>query len=105
MESFIHGHIDTGFGQISGAGKSCRTGSDNGRLFTRRLKIGSLIPTAPDGEVGNKSFQTPDCNRVHLASDNAGRFALYLLGTDTAADRRQSVGVLENFVRLPQVFE
>ena len=109
VQGLEYGDLDPLGRQISGNGQAARPGTDGCDLDIFP-KHGTIV--AP-GEgiagvlgiigIGHKPFQTPDGNGFARGIEFAMPLALVLLGTDTAAHRRQAVGVLDDPVGLVDI--
>ncbi len=91
MKGFKDGHLMSFKDQIPGHRQTGGTGTDHGHSFAGG---GGLFrefefPLGPL-PIGSKAFQPADGHRFFLLAQDAQGLALALLGTDPAADGRQT---------------
>ncbi len=99
VKRFKNGHIIAHFAKVTGAGQTCGAGADHRNAVTvgfgsNRLGLvllGHVI-------VCHKAFETSDADRFPLQAADALGLTLLLLGTHTAADRRQRVGAGDDVI-------
>ena len=89
MKRLKNGHIIAHFGEISRAGKTCRSGTDYGYLFTLLFRSAFRLNAVFSGPVSHIALQLSNGNGLSLDASDALSFALALLRADAAADGRQ----------------
>src|SRR3972149_610951 len=72
-------------------------------LARRRPDPGDLDVPGDALEVGDEPFEAPDGHRLPLLPEDARHFALFLLGADAAAHRRERIGLLDFPRRLDEL--
>ena len=93
VEGFENGHVITHLAKITRTGQTGRAGTDHRDAVAvglGRSRLGLIL--LRHVIVRYKAFQTADADRLAFQAADALGLALFLLGTHTAADRRQRVG-------------
>ena len=89
MQRLKNGHVIAQFCQITGAGKSCRTGTDDSHLMTVQLLCLLRLDAMLSRPVCYKTLQLTDRNCLTLDAADTLSFTLVLLRTYTSADCRK----------------
>ena len=89
MQRFKNGHVIAQFCQITGTGKSCRTGTDDSHLMTVQLLCLLRLDAMLSRPVCYKTLQLADRNRLALDAADTLSFTLVLLRTYTSTDCRK----------------
>jgi hypothetical protein len=103
VEGLVDGDVAAGLGHVGRAGHAGRPGADDADLEPVRLDIGNVDPALLDGGVADEALQPADRDRFERFADRAHAFALVLLRTDPAANRRQQIGVGEDVVGAAEI--
>ena len=100
MQRFENRDMISFFGQIARAGQAGRSCTDDSDAMSVCLRLADLFVHVFPIPVGDKAFQPSDGDAFSLFAAHAFALALRFLRADTAADRRQRAGFMNDMIGL-----
>ncbi len=98
MQGFENRDIITHAGKVAGAGKSGRTGTDDGNFFALGSRIGGGLDTHLAGSVGDIALEFADGDGFALDAAHTDAFTLGFLRTDASADSGKCGGKADHII-------
>ena len=98
VQSLKHGDFISPPGQVTGAGETGGTGTNNSNLMAVRGRLLGLLRGVGIVPVGNKPLQAANAYALMLDATDALALALGLLGADASADGGQGAVLGNNLV-------